>query len=280
MTPPNTETSTYAIHWSGCSDTGKVRKNNEDAFLGIQFNAQEVHRLGKFGDAKIDSFDCVFAVSDGMGGAKAGELASQIATEKITSLLPRTFKQSAVGLDAGFADVMTELFDQIHRALKFVGRSYEECREMQTTLSLCWFTPGWMYFGHIGDTRIYHCPAGERSLRQLTNDDTHVGWLLRNGKITEAEARRHPRRNVLQRALGGSNQFVDPQVGAVGYERGDRFLLCTDGITDSLSNHRLMWEVRPDADPGVKAESARSLVDIAIDINGRDNTTALIVEIG
>jgi serine/threonine protein phosphatase PrpC len=110
---------------------------------------------------------------------------------------------------------------------------------MQTTLSLCWFTPGWMYFGHIGDSRIYHLPKRKKTIKQLTHDDTHVGWLLRNGQISEYEARTHPRRNVLQRALGGGNQFVDPQVGAVACERGDLFLLCTDGLTDGLYDSQL-----------------------------------------
>lgn len=269
----------YPISWSGSTHVGKVREHNEDSFLGIRFNAQEVFRLGKFGDATIESMDYVFAVSDGMGGAKAGELASQIAVEKITTLLPKAFKQSAVGLDAGFSDVLTELFEQVHRALVFVGQSYDECSEMQTTLTLCWFTPGWMYFGHIGDSRVYHLPARERSIKQLSHDDTHVGWLLRNGKINEREARTHPRRNILQRALGGSNQFVDPQVGAVGYERGDKFLLCTDGLTDGLSNHRLMWELRPDDDSSVVSETAKGLVDVGVDASGKDNTTALVIEV-
>ena len=108
---------------------------------------------------------------------------------------------------------------------------------METTLSLCWFTPGWMYFGHIGDSRIYYLPAREGGIKQLSHDDTHVGWLFRNGQINEREARTHPRRNVLQKALGGGNQFVDPQVGAVAYEPGDIFLLCTDGLTEGLYDH-------------------------------------------
>ena len=84
---------------------------------------------------------------------------------------------------------------------------------METTLSLCWFTPGRMYFGHIGDSRIYYLPAQTGAIRQLSHDDTHVGWLLRKGKINERQARAHPRRNLLQKALGGGNQFVTPQVG-------------------------------------------------------------------
>src|SRR5580698_7444581 len=139
-----------------------------------------------------------------------------------------------MGLEAGYTEVLGELFDQVHRALTYVGASYAECHGMQTTLSLCWFTPGWMYYGHVGDSRIYFLPGKSEPLKQLTEDDTHVGWLLRNGKITEHEARTHPRRNVLQKALGGSNQFVTPQVGAVGYERGDTFLLCTDGLVEGL----------------------------------------------
>jgi protein phosphatase len=91
-----------------------------------------------------------------MGGAKAGEFASRMVVEKITALLPRSFQQSALGLEAGFSDVLAEIFDQIHRALVFVGDSYGECAGMEATLSLCWFTPAWMYFAHIGDSRIYY----------------------------------------------------------------------------------------------------------------------------
>lgn len=113
--------SAKALRWFGRTDIGKVRKNNEDAFLGLQFDAREVHRLGKIGEGSLEENDYAFAVSDGMGGAKAGELASNIAVEKITRLLPPSFKQSALGMQAGFEDILSELYDQIHRALVFVG---------------------------------------------------------------------------------------------------------------------------------------------------------------
>jgi protein phosphatase len=261
-----------ALKWSGCSHVGKVRKNNEDAFLGLRFDAREVHRLGKLGEAGTAEHDFTFAVCDGMGGAKAGEYASAIAVEKITTLLPRAFQQSAAGLNAGFGDVLAELFAQVHRALVYLGRSYEECHGMQTTMSLCWFTPGWMYFGHIGDSRIYRLPKMEKKLRQLTHDDTYVGWLFRNGKITEYEARTHPRRNVLQRALGGENQFVEPQAGAVACERGDIFLLCTDGLIDGLFDHQVIDILRGGG-------PAQTLVELSVQNSGRDNTTALVVEV-
>ncbi len=267
------------LRWSGWTDRGKVRKNNEDSFLGLQFDAEEVRHLGKIGEGATEHDDYIFAVSDGMGGAMAGEFASRITVEKITRLLPRSYRQSASGLDAGIDDVLTELFDQIHRALIFLGQSYEECAGMGATLSLCWFTPGRMFFGHIGDCRIYYLSAREGGLRQITHDDTHVGWLFRNGKLNEREARNHPRRNVLQKALGAGNQFVTPQLGAVACEPGDVFLLCTDGIVDAFRDEQLLDRLRGSDFP-IAGNAAQQIVEAAVQASGRDNTTAQVIELG
>ncbi len=267
------------IRWSGWTDVGKVRKNNEDSFLGLQFNGRETNRLGKYGEASVANADLAFAVCDGMGGALAGEYASKIAVEKITTLLPRSFRQSAAGLDAGFADVLAELYSQVHRAIVYLGNSYDECRGMETTMSLCWFTPGWMYFGHIGDSRIYYLSARDGTFKQLTHDDTYVGWLLRNGQLNEREARTHPRRHVLQKALGGSNQFVDPQVGAVACEPGDAFLLCTDGMIDGFYDHALQDFLQQPATSAEPPTPAQRLVETSVANAGRDNTTAIIVRV-
>ena len=268
-----------SLKWSGWTDRGRVRPNNEDSFLGLQFDAREVFRLGKTGEASRETTDFAFAVSDGMGGALAGEFASHIAVEKITTLLPRAFQHSAHGLKPGFADVLSELFDQVHRALAFVGGSYEETEGMQTTLSLCWFTPGWMYFAHIGDSRVYHLPRHKKTIQQLTHDDTYVGWLFRNGKISEYEARTHPRRNLLQKALGGSNRFVEPQVGAIACERGDSFLLCTDGLVDGVSDS-LLAELLCDSQSSNEISNASQLlVETSVNNSGRDNTTALVIQV-
>ncbi len=263
------------LHWSGRTDRGRVRSNNEDAFLGLRFNARELHHLGAVGEAGTGSADFVFAVSDGIGGSCAGELASRLTVEKITRLLPPAFKQSAVGLEAGYTDVLNELCEQVHRELRFVGNSYDECRGMEATLTLCWLTPGWMYFAHIGDSRLYYLPAREGGIRQLSHDDTHVGWLRRTGQLNEREARDHPRRTVLQKALGGGNQFVDPQLGAVAYEPGDLFLLWTDGLCEGLYDDQLLERLREN---GKGDRRARDLVADSVAISGRDNTTALVIE--
>ncbi len=271
---PSTPTT---LQWFGHSDRGK-RSNNEDSFLCLRFDAHEVHRLGKMGEGSNAATDFAFAVSDGMGGARAGEYASRIAMDKITTLLPRSFQQSAVGLETGFADVMEELFDQVHKALTYVGGSYEETDGMEATLSLCWFTPGWMFYGHVGDSRIYSFPASG-GIKQLSHDDTHVGWLRRNGQINEREARTHPRRNVLQKALGAGNQFVDPQVGAVSYELGDTFLLCSDGLTEGLYDHSMEDFLRSPDFFAADVNAAERLVAEAVQRDGRDNTTAVVVRV-
>ncbi len=274
MQPKIKEGGAKLLRWSGRTDIGRVRKNNEDAFLGLCFDAHEVHHLGRIGEGSLVAMDYAFAVSDGMGGAKAGEYASQIAIEKITKLLPKSFKQSALGLAADFEDIMEALYDEIHKSLVFVGGSYDETRGMEATLSMCWFSPSWMFFGHVGDSRIYYLPKGQDTIKQLSHDDTYVGWMFRNGQINEREARTHPRRNVLQKALGGSNQFIDPQVGAVGYEPGDIFLLCTDGLTEGLYNHQLVEFLRAEEADG---NAAHRLVEESLARDGRDNTTALVI---
>ena len=268
-----------SLRWSGQTHPGKVRPQNEDCFLGLWFDAQEAHHLGKVGEGLLGHADYIFAVSDGMGGAMAGEFASRIAVEKITRLLPRSYKQAAVGLEAGTSDVLTELFDQIHHALTHLGQSYEECSGMGATLSLAWFTPGWMHWAHIGDSRLYYLPTRSGVFRQLSHDDTYVGWLRRNGKINEREARDHPRRNVLQKALGAGHQFVEPQLGSVAYEPGDRFLLCTDGLVDAFFDSRIDEILRQPEPVEAVFNPAKRLVETALEGPSRDNITALVIEV-
>lgn len=234
--------------------------------------------LGKIGHATLSSGDYVFAVSDGMGGAKSGEFASKSAVDRVTRLLPKAFRMSAAGMKSGFTDLIEELIMSIHEDLMKLGRSYEECAGMGATLSLAWFTPEWLYFGHVGDSRIYYLPRAG-GLIQLTHDHSHVGWLRRQGKINEREARTHPRRNALQQALGAGHQFVEPHIGAVAHQPGDRFLICSDGLTDGLWDRQLEEYIRTPPADGKDWTPAQRLVEEAVMASGRDNTTALVVEV-
>ena len=251
---------------------GRFRKNNEDAFLALNFDAKEIRYLGKTGDGSMAEADFVFAVSDGMGGAKSGEFASKIAVDKITHLLPQSFGMAAQHLESGFLDILRELFERIHHSISDLGRFYPECHGMGATLSLCWFMPGSMWFSHIGDSRIYYLPKDSEEMVQLTHDHSHVGWLRRAGKINEREARAHPGKSSLSQALGGGNQKIDPHIGRVDCKPGDRFLICSDGLVDGLWDRRLNEMAR-------KALCAETLVKEAVADSGRDNTTALLIEV-
>jgi protein phosphatase len=268
------------VQWSGLTHIGRVRKNNEDTFLALAVDGHEVRYLGKTGQASLAGCDFVFAVSDGMGGAKSGEFASRIAVDRITRLFPRAFRLSATGMGVGFADVLAELINQIHFDLLKLGYSYEECSGMGATLSLAWFAPEWMYFAHLGDSRIYYLPH-DGPLTQVTHDHSHVGWLRRKGQINEREARTHPRKNALQQALGAGHQFIDPHIGAVGHRPGDRFLICSDGLVDGLWDRQIEELLRTPVPSGTSpAKShAHTLVDESVHASGRDNTTAVVVEL-
>lgn len=275
--PPPRAAIAPEIRWSGLTHVGRVRPNNEDAFLALTFDGHEVRYLGKTGEASLGKGDFVFAVSDGMGGAKSGEFASRITVDRVTRLLPRAFRMSATGLASGFNDLIEELILSIHQDLMKLGASYEECAGMGATLSLAWLTPEWLYFGHVGDSRIYYLPKGG-TLTQVTHDHSHVGWLRRKGELNEREARTHPRRNSLQQALGAGHQFVEPHIGAVAHQPGDRFLICSDGLMDGLWDRQIEEYL---AHPPTDGRSpAHRLVDEAVQASGRDNTTAVVIELG
>jgi protein phosphatase len=266
------------VRWSGMTHTGRVRPNNEDVFLALTFDEREVRFLGKTGESSLANADFIFAVSDGMGGAKSGEFASRFAVDRITRLLPRHFRLPPEKMSTRYAEILGELFTAIHSDLLKLGFSYEECAGMGATLTLAWLAPGRLYFAHIGDSRLYQL-AREGGLTQLSHDHTHVGWLRRQNKLNEREARSHPMRNALHQALGASNQFAEPQLGFVEHQAGDRFVLCSDGVTDGLWDRQIEELVRtPPAGRGHQP-AAQRLVEEAVANSGRDNATAVVFDV-
>jgi len=268
----------HHVRWSGKTDRGRIRSNNEDAFLAIMLDYRDVRYLGRIGEAVLGQADYLFAVSDGMGGEKSGEFASRIATEKITLLLPRSFKLSPHRLHACYQQILQELFSSVHRELTKLGECDDRLRNMGATLSLGWFTRGWMFFGHIGDSRIYHF-NGSNEMTQITEDHSHCGWLRRQGKINEREHRMHPRKNVLEQALGAGHQYLKPQFGAVQWKPGDRFLLCTDGVIDGLWDRAIQESIASPHSQTQEIPPADRIVSEAVRESGRDNATAVVVEL-
>lgn len=265
------------IRWSGLTDRGRVRSNNEDAFLALTFDGREVRYLGKTGESLIDGLEFIFAVSDGMGGANSGEIASRMAIDRITHLLPQHPVGRTDDENAARAAILTRLFSAIHKDLLVLGSSYEECAGMGATLSLCWVTARAVHYAHVGDSRLYAVPLSA-PLRQLTDDHNHVGWLRRKGQINEREARSHPLRHSLHRAMGAGLREAEPDVGCCPVSTGDRFLLCTDGVIDGLWDRHLDELVRDEATLPAGQSLAQRIVLEAVEKSGRDNATALVFD--
>ena len=269
--------SAQRLAWSGTTHPGKFRPNNEDQFLAMLLDKHGIRYLGKAGEASLEQSDFIFAVSDGMGGERSGEFASRIAMEKITMQLPKQFSLGEDRFAAYSDDILVELFKSIHADMLKLGRYDENCRNMGATLTLAWFRRGRVYFGHIGDTRLYHLPSAG-GIHQITEDHTHVGWLRRTGQLNERQARMHPRKNVLAQALGAGHRYLVPHVGVLDYDAGDRFVLCSDGVIDGLWDRGIediARRLESSAGAGSKAEQ---LVWTAVNESGRDNATAVIVE--
>lgn len=266
------------LRWSGLTDIGRFRPNNEDAFLGIAFNKQDLYFLGKVGDAHAKGMDFIFAVSDGMGGERSGEFASKFTLDNITRLLPRRFQLLPAHRRVGIRECLLDLFQGIHRQLTSLGQSYAEGHNMGSTLSLIWYVGGYAHFGHIGDSRIYLLPK-EGGIRQITEDHTYVGWLRRSGQLNEREARFHPRKNVLNQSLGAGAQSIRPQIGELACQPGDRILLCTDGVIEGLWDRGLEEAIRAPIGRYASNVPAERIVRMAVEESGRDNATAVVVEI-
>lgn len=265
------------LRWSGRTDRGRFRANNEDAFLAVAFSDRDFCFLGADGDASTTGMDFLFAVSDGMGGEGSGEFASRFALDNVTRILPRRFQMPPDHRQLGIADCIHELFQATHRQLTSLGRSYAQGHNMGATLSLIWVVADWVYWGHIGDSRIYHF-APQRGLRQISEDHTHVGWLRRTGRLNEREARSHPRKNVLSQSLGSGNFYVRPQVESFRCRAAERLLLCTDGVVDGLWDRAIEDLIVSPPPTEQERPAAARLVDAAVQESGRDNATALLVE--
>lgn len=265
------------LRWSGITHPGRFRPNNEDSFLAMMLNKFGIRYLGKTGEASIADCDFIFAVSDGMGGERSGEFASRIAMDKITLQLPKQFGMSEERFSSYSNEILLELFVSIHQDMLKQGRFDANCRNMGATLTLAWFRRGRVYYGHIGDSRLYHLPKAG-GMVQVTHDHSHVGWLRRNGQLNERQARTHPRKNVLSQALGAGHQFLVPQIGVLDYLPGDRFLLCSDGVIDGLWDSGMEDLIRaPHGEFKDQPEAAR-IVLTAVAESGRDNATAVVVE--
>jgi serine/threonine protein phosphatase PrpC len=231
--------------WGTATDVGQVRQNNQDQML---------------------TAPPVFVVADGMGGHNGGEVASAIAVDEMAKA------QGVASVD--------DLIDAVQMANREIGdrsKIEPELRGMGTTLvALVGMMVGdrqRIGVANVGDSRLYR--ATDEELVQLTEDHTLVETLVRDGRLTAEEALTHPQRNIVTRALG-----IDEKVLVDTWELapvpGDRFVLCSDGLFDELREPEILEILQREEDP---SDAALELVRGAVQAGGRDNVTALVVDV-
>lgn len=271
------------VSWSAYSHPGNFRSNNEDRYLAVISNHQGVRYLGKVGCATTADGDMVFAVADGMGGERSGELAGKIAIDELTRMLPKAQSLNHRFLAETYPQILKDLFLSIHKELSRIGLDVH-CRNMGSTFTVVWIHGRLAMYAHIGDTRLYRLVRAEGEstyplkMEQVSEDHTYVGWLRRTGQINERQARFHLRKNVLSRALGAGHQIIEPQIGCFELTAGEKFVLCTDGVIDGLWDHAIRDMVSSTESQEENRSVAESLVMAAVSESGRDNSTAIIVE--
>ena len=262
------------IRWAGATVSGSRKPRNEDSWIVFSSNVEGATLLGDSGESSVATQDMVFAVSDGMGGGNAGDLASELILEYMAAVIPETFKAAASGF---FPDSISHLQDalkEVHEHINSAAAEAEEKKGMAATLALAWFTPENMYLANVGDSRVYRCREGKTE--QLSKDHTAAWSSWKRGEIQEVEYRTHPRRAALYEVVGGSHEFVNPHFAAVPYAPGDRFLICSDGLIDGVWERHIGNALNEGATP---EETSASLLKRAIDNSGVDDTTLVVIHI-
>jgi len=234
----------------GKTDQGLVRTNNEDVFL-----AKPEHGF--------------FLVADGMGGAAAGELASQIFMETALEL----FSGAGSLLDLDLAERVQRTFGSANERIITHTQEVPAHGGMGCTAELMAVSKDRFVLGHMGDSRTYRLTNG--NLKQLTQDHSLVQEQVNNGLITPAEATRHPLRNVILRAVG-LEAVPAPDLIQDDMAPGDLFLLCSDGLTDLVADAAIQGILQKDADLAKKTDE---LIELAKAGGGKDNITVVLIEV-
>ncbi|PYQ27451.1 MAG: Stp1/IreP family PP2C-type Ser/Thr phosphatase [Acidobacteria bacterium] len=243
----------------GLTHVGRQRQHNEDAFL-------------------VESGAKLFLVADGMGGHAAGEIASRIAVDSISEFILHTKEDDGTWPHA-YDEHYTRTTNRLMAALRMANQRVLEAmkkdarlRGMGTTVVACMADDEKMSVAHVGDSRAYLIREGQ--LSRITNDHSWVFEQVQAGMLTEAEAEKHPLRNVITRALGGALQ-VTPDASEISAQKGDVFLLCSDGLTGMVPENEILRVVTANASDLQKA--CQQLIDAANERGGLDNVTAVLV---
>jgi serine/threonine protein phosphatase PrpC len=271
----------FAIRGFGLSDRGQARPSNEDRFAIVELaRTMYVHQTNlPQAEAQYSSHrGHVFLVADGMGGHRAGEVASGLTVETIEEFLLNTLKRFS-NLQAGEEqNALKELQSAlVHADARIFAETakHPEWRGMGTTLTLA-FAVNWkLFLAHAGDSRCYL--FSEKGLHQLTKDHTFTGELIRRGFLSPEGEAGHPYRHVVTNYLGGNEPGVQVELHRLDLHPEDVLLLCSDGLTEMLAVDRIGALLREEQDP---RRACERLVAEANRQGGKDNITVIVARVG
>lgn len=235
------------------TDLGKARDINQDYYY-VSDQSDEIQ---------------LFILADGMGGYNGGEIASRLATDSAKSYLKNNFGS----IDYDKESILKLIENAVEYANMVVyekSKSDKELEGMGTTLEICLIYNNKVYIGHIGDSRIYR--IRKNFIRRLTVDHSYVEKLVKDGTITREESYTHPKKNMLTKALGCS-AYIEPDVTVKGFLKEDILLICSDGLTNMVSEEEIIREVKQNIN-----QAAETLIYKANQLGGYDNATVVIVE--
>jgi len=254
----------------GKTDVGMNRAHNEDSFLVADLTAQKASLLPEVRRHEIGAKGTLFMVADGMGGAAAGEVASEMATRIIYEHLLHRWVQDKESSPRQFAFRLREAVEEANSKIHAYAKEHPENRGMGTTVTAVGVLDNHVYLTQVGDSRAYLIRRGKAV--QLTKDQSLMQRLVDAGELTEEEAQRSERKNIILQALGPEGRVrVDLTYQRIS--RGDAILLCSDGLSGPVSNEELARAVS-DNDDLVKVSS--DLITLANERGGPDNITVIV----
>jgi len=235
------------------TDCGKVRQTNEDAG-GVFFN-----------EAK----QALAVVADGMGGHQAGEIASDLAVKTVRENYELTAEFTNISdAEEWVRRIIKKMNEDVYR----FATGDESLTGMGTTVVLALCTREFVVIGHVGDSRCYLWNDGT-ALSRITSDHSLVNELVKTGQISETDAEVHPRKNVLIKAIG-TDESISPDIKTIEWKGNDRLLLCSDGLSNKITDEELATSLQSMQD---LKETAKELITLANDRGGEDNITLAVV---
>lgn len=256
------------IRYAVRTDIGLKRAVNEDSWV-IADGSRGGYDIGRLG--------MMFAVADGLGGHRGGDIASRMACDGILSYYEHMVhlnnnerKQPSTQVHQ---QSLTSIFYKIDEDIRIKSHSDEALDDMGTTLSAMVLLKGQAVLSHVGDSRIYRLRG--RELTRLTPDHTFVQEMIDEGEMTEGDVGTHPLRNMLTQALGTEEPLQTVFSDVVPVEPGDSFLLCSDGLTNMVSDKTIIEVLGNNADP---RKIVDLLVEKAIENGGKDNVTVIVLQ--